>query len=300
MVPCSENFSLSTKEDLVLNALFQSSTPLGAHNVVGLIRENLGCNLSLDEVLSILNKLEKNKRLVIKVERGYILTSQAEKQLQVLEQEAQARAGAVLKRWLQEDIRPAYPWLTPNQEEALKVGLIEFLNTLFLRHGIVSRNLITGGDTDLDLALDINNIVRDVCANSDIQDIALKEFPRFLVAEEKARYQFLLDLIEKAVRYLTTVCDPELLATIKQRLQGKTLYLDSNVVYRFLGLQGEDRTRAIQEVIAICKDVGFQLRVSRRTALEIRKRMELDATILRQYQVPVNLASLGYRYRTQE
>ncbi|GAB6109832.1 hypothetical protein [Fusibacter bizertensis] len=110
----------------------------------------------------------------------------------------------------------------------------------------------------------------------------------------------MIKLVDKALRYLVLVCDPSILDKIKERLHGKTVYLDSSVIYRLVNLQGRKREKIIRDVVELCNEFSISLKISKMTLLELQRRISYDSSVLKKFNIPVSLQKIGYKYSTTE
>lgn len=78
--------------------------------------------------------------------------------------------------------------------------------------------------------------------------------------------------------YFLTVLsiDPAATALVQKIVAGQTIYLDTNVVFRLLGLQGGDKERLIKRVLDLTISLGYQLRVTPWTITEYKKSLEVQ------------------------
>lgn len=296
IVPFSTKYGIDIPADLVLNALLLSNEPQSAGGIAELIAEHLGCTVGRDQVAEKLVQLH-DRRLVLPAKGGYILSHEAKKTLEAQRSDLDDQAALVARRWIGQ-IGQKYPDLTPSDHQLLVEDLGDYLNALFLKHGVESVNLIQEtGTSPVDQVL-VPARTREVSGHlTKIEEI---EFPEFLGSEDPEIIRFLIGKIDQAVRYLTTVIDPQVLTRLNKHLSGKILFLDSSAVYRLLNLQGQERFESVSQVIKLCHEAGFDVRVNRKTLDELRRRLKYDSGVLRKYPVPTNLAAVGVRYLTAE
>lgn len=296
-----ENFDLSTstKRDLVLNILFIENTALSISDIREKIRVNLGCDLDLPTLQHNLKVLiddelisQSNDRFVLSYNCYSLMKSKVKEVSDFQEQ--------ILESWINESIIPQFGELDSVEISNLKDNLIQFLAILFLNHGAESKALIENNLVNGEY-LSTNDVVEDlIYHNQIVKDIAKKEFPLFLGSPNANIRRYLEQLIEKAFRYLTTICDPKVLEDIKLAIKGKELYLDSSTVYRLLNLQGEHRYQIIKEVVSLSREFGLKLKVSAITLKELERRISFDSKVLLEHPTPVALSVVGYKYMTEE
>ena len=156
-------------------------------------------------------------------------------------------------------------------------------NELRERHGHIT-------DTVLDeawqgLAATISRVVTVLCrdggtANSEhlppefaeghpLHAIAEVEFPRFLVSEDVDYKAYLRRFLAHALYAYRTTVSREASDALRARMQGRALYLDTNVLLPALGLTGdEDFERGVRGILNLARGAGLKLLVTNRTVDE--------------------------------
>lgn len=107
---------------------------------------------------------------------------------------------------------------------------------------------------------------------------------KFLTWNNKKKNDYLLRLIIFSVDYcmLTIKRNAE---NFKQVFKGKTFYLDSNIIFRLVGINKEERKIATENFINTCKNAGVVLKVTGATLTEIDTSIDSHMTKLKkQYQ----------------
>ncbi|TFE26986.1 hypothetical protein [Cohnella luojiensis] len=295
----SLDLAATTKNDLVLNALFIENTALTATEIKEKISMILGCNLDLQTIQNSLNSLTDDN-LVTQSKDKYVLSFNCYSLMKSKVTEVGAFQEEVIEDWINESIKPHFVELDSVEISSLKDQLIQFLSILFLHHGAASKALIEN-ELLTDDNLSTNDIIESLPFRSQsLKIIAKKEYLLFLGSTNANIRRYLEQLIEKAFRYLTTICDPNILEGIKHSIQGKDLYLDSSTVYRLLNLQGEHRYLLVRDVVNLCREFGFNLKVSVMTLKELERRISFDSRVLLEFPTPVALSAVGYKYMTEE
>ena len=191
--------------------------------------------------------------------------------------------------------------ITQSLEGDLSQALPIFLRTLFVKHGVSSFELISGRQFAVNF--DVQQIAQDVSlqfCNENQEEITRFLPTIFQALDEIKIIEYLTRSIEKAIGYISEVISEESLAQITKSLSDLTLYLDTNVLYRLLNLQGQSRFDSIRQTIDFCKKYGVKLRVSAQTKKELTSRLKFDSKVLLQYPTQTNLAHVGYNYRSAD
>jgi hypothetical protein len=299
LVPCSIDLSVDIKGDLITNTLFLANKAIGISEILSIQEQLLGVKMAYDEIKDALRILY-NKAIVVENGTKYVLSSEVHEQLNRRATVQNKLEENVIQRWINEDIIPNYPELELEEISELKEDILTFLNTLFIRHGTESIQLVSG-DVGLVEDMDIQSVLKALpqCSGR-LLTVRAQEFERFLSFDDADTVRFLRSLIDRAVTYLTVVCDPQIIETLETRIKDKLIYLDSNVVYRLLGLQGNQRQHVVESVVSLCQKFGLSLRVHSVTINELKQRMKYDSNILRRYPVPRDLAAIGAKYLSEE
>jgi hypothetical protein len=292
------DLSHSTKFDLVINALLLSNTAVDIRTLKNYIANEFGCELEESLLIEILQKMIELS-YVDKTKNSYILNYSIYVKLRSQIDEIITFQEKVIETWCINVILPKYDDIKKEIIEELKRKLPEFLSNLFLEHGAESRALIEQSvqNSHTNVHTIMNKIRFD---HEESKEIAHVEFFSFLSSTDANTRRYLEILIEKAFRYLTTVCDPEVFEAIKNSIKGKILFLDSSTVYRLVNLQGESRYQSTKEVILLCKNFGFKLFVSAMTLKELYRRINFDSRVLLNHPTPTNLSAIGYNFMTEE
>ena len=191
--------------------------------------------------------------------------------------------------------------ISKDLEKHLKQALPVYLRTIFVKHGVKSYELLT--EIDDNYTVDIKQIAEDIACQyscqfvSDLRTLLPTIFQNINDADI---VEYLIHGIKKAVGYVSEVISPESMEYITSCLSGLVLYLDTNVLYRLLHLQGDARYEAIKETLDFCKQNNVKLKISAATKKEFSARISFDARVLKKYPTRTDLISAGYKYRTSD
>lgn len=186
-------------------------------------------------------------------------------------------------------------------EHSLSQALPIFLRSLFVKHGVSCYELLT--TRTISPSFDLHQISVDVSEQFEEsnQKALIELLPTiFHVVDIPKVAEYIKHGIDKAVGYISEVISPENMELISSALKNLTLYLDTNTLYRLLNLQGQSRYDSIRETLNFCIQNGVKLKVSAETKKELSARLSFDAKVLLKYPTQVNLARVGYNYRTTD
>lgn len=153
--------------------------------------------------------------------------------------------------------------LSSELEKVLSQALPIFLRSLFVKHGVLSYELLTS--TSDQSTFDLQDIAHHVSLEFDETYRAEIEtlLPSiFQISNHETVIEYLKHSIEKAVGYISEVISDENLTQITEALKNLTIYLDTNAVYRLLNLQGNSRYESIKETLDFCRKYGVKLKIS--------------------------------------
>ena len=95
----------------------------------------------------------------------------------------------------------------------------------------------------------------------------------FFSWENTKKDEVIYEILSSALEYcmLTTRKGNSISKTM---FQGKVFYLDTNIIFRLAGLNGEERTKSSQKFIQKCKDCGIKLKYTNFTKEEINNTLD--------------------------
>ena len=190
--------------------------------------------------------------------------------------------------------------VSEDMENALAQSLPVFLRTLFVRHGVKSYEMLSSISDDY--SVDIKKIADEVAKQNSIYQNEVRQFlpTVFQCLQDNDVNEYLIHSIKKAVGYISEVISDESLEYLSSGLNELTLYLDTNILYRLLHIQGDERYESIKETIDFCKKNNVKLKISAVTKREFSARLDYDAKVLQNNPVRTDLVRAGYKYRTAE
>lgn len=263
-----------------------------------------------DEVTSIFHVLisaQRLKLLITSLVNDGIIIIDRENQMSIVEtkrvefvqarlQETSLRQDATCL-WINH-LR-SYREISTELEDTLAKALPIFLRSLFVKHGVSCYELLT--TRIISPSFDLQQISSDVSFQFDNNQEIIELLPTiFHLLDAPKVDEYLKHGIDKAVGYISEVVSQENMEMITRALKGLTLYLDTNTLYRLLNLQGKSRYDSIRETLRFCAQNGVKLKISAETKKELSARLKYDAKVLLKYPTKVNLANMGYSYRTTD
>lgn len=276
-------------------------------------RKNLTNDTLIDEMQAIFNievesmKVHKHlKKMLAKskiyYEGGYIfLTPTTLDDITKVLSENEIVQKAALQTWIKTFSQIINVKFSDDISETISKTITRYLSGFFLIHGAGSFSLITRRKEYN--SIDIKHLVEFSISETpeeykDQMRTFLEKIFSYELTSEQTRY--CIKQITKAVAYLSTVADDYTVETVKNKVRGITIYLDTPILYRLLNLQGEGRYLVITSLINYCRDNNIKLKVFQKTIEELSRRIRYDANLIEKYEYPVSFASIGYKCRTSE
>jgi len=205
--------------------------------------------------------------------------------------------GRVFAAWEQQ-LRDSYPELTEDELRALVEDQRAFNEQMLLRYGARCQAMLSGD-------LGSRGEPAAVGATTDIPtSLPEREEPLATLRREALvafwrdadgeRLAYLSRLLDNACIIHTAHLDPASSALVREVFRGTVFYLDTNVLYRLLNLQGPRPFFQMRTVLDILGQIGAKPRVSELTLRELHTSLRVNADRVRQYPIASRaLAQLG-------
>ena len=294
------HISDSSCKTIIIDTLLESAGPISQDELSEEIASVFHVLVSKERLVNIIIELVNEKILYTNKNNQLCVTSSYQVDFLHSKQRELELQNEAIQFWI--DLILQQEEVSPELKSKLKLAMPIFLRSLFIRHGISSYELLTQPAEYS--SFDIKEIATTVSQQyrSEQRDKIAELLPTiFHQSTSNAKVmEYLRHGIDKAVGYISEVISDENAAHIRNGLQDLTLYLDTNVLYRLLNLQGQGRYNAIKETLDFCKFNGVTLKVSAQTKKELSNRLTYDAKVLKKYPGKTNLYQMGYKYRTSD
>ena len=294
-----QNVSDSSCKAIIIDTILAADSSLSETDLLTEIHSLFHVLVTKERLKGVLTTLINDHVIQINAEGIVTINPIKKNEYLIAQEEDRSIQEKAIQNWL-EYLAPQCE-LGPELHSVLSRTLPVFLRTLFIRHGVSSYELLTTAKTDK--SIDIKTISEEVSdkLGEQLKSVAAELLPTiFQIIDNKEVNTFLINCVKKAVGYISEVISDENYDMLKQALKNLTLYLDTNVLYRLLHLQGDSRFESISETLTFCKTNGVKLKVSAITQKEFSTRLGYDARVLSLYPVKADLAGVGYDYRTSD
>lgn len=250
---------------------------LSAREVYRKAIETIGNRFEFEEVLGAISRLVIKGSVHCTTERHvepearFRLTQESRtKVLDQVNAEKQLERE-VLSNW-KSSINRKYPSLKSEQLDQLTSDLKIFSYRLLSQHSVETLQLYYGDDEALTTLLKNleNQNLSDIWENaaSDYVAIRIQEVTGFFREADEKRKQYIASLMHSIFLLQLTQLDPMCARIVSGTLSGATVYLDTNFVFRLVGLQGPDLYLASKKLAEISQKLGFRLAISPQTISE--------------------------------
>lgn len=284
---------------IIIDTLLDSIQPLSKDGLAQEIRSDFQVLIPEERLTHIILQLLKDGILYLSEGNILFINPVKESEFKISKLHEKSLQDNACRLWI-DSIKNGLD-LSEELRSSLIQALPIFLRSLFIRHGVISYELLIS-QKDIS-SFDVGKIAADTAAQFPVvqQAVITKVLPTvFQCLSQPEIMDYLKHNIDMAVGYISEVISDETATHVAKTLKDLTLYLDTNTLYRLLNLQGQARYESIEETIGFCKDNGVCLKVSAMTKKELTHRLEFDARVLTKFPSRVDLAACGYKYRTSD
>lgn len=265
-------------DDLVKGAILAlqgergNSAILILGEVIERIQHLTGLAYEAAEVQNALERLQSRGflRFTSPGHDSFVADSQAAQEAAVLLKARARRDEAVLADWL-EDLRTTHA-LTATQLASLSDSFHNFLGSLIHRRAAEAAAFLylndDEGQSRFYKAIDSQLPAATSNLEESVARVAERAFGEFFRSTDSERRDYIADRLQVAFYYHLLSIDPRGSELVRESFPEKTLYLDTNVVYRLLGLHGPAYAYGPAAVVDISRRLGCTLKVTRATINE--------------------------------
>lgn len=265
-------------EFLTLQAMSMlPSMQLSARDIYQKLIEVIGARFEYEEVLDALVRLVAKASIHCDKDRPQDSESRFRLDIAIRNQmRDQVNSETKLEReTLQEwqgQLRKKYPKLAPSDIDQLTGDLKLFAFRLLSQHSVETLELYYGNHAALAGLLqqletrDISDLWEPKPA--EYSAIRMQELTGFFLEADDKRKQYIASLMHSLFILQLTQLDPQCAAIVRSQISSAKLFLDTNFIFRLVGLQGPDFFLAAKKLAEMSQNLGFQLVVSPQTVSE--------------------------------
>lgn len=275
------------QEDLVLATLAEGNAACSTNDCRANLETLFGIDLDTMEVARCMTALKEEGR-VVPADGGFVLSERERERLERLAAESVAIQTAAMDEW-RENLLSTWPALSEPELDRLAQDLDLYLRTVLRRHGAEAALLLYPDDeraVALFAALEEEgfNFLPEISSELEpIREIALSN----LLRRPTANQQRFLARMLNTVYFLTILSiDPEGARLVREVSAGQRVYLDTNFIYRLLGIQGPRFMLPARTLVRLTLDAGYELAVTPWTVTEFQTSLSRSQTYLERHPVP--------------
>jgi predicted nucleic acid-binding protein len=271
--------------DLALAALAEA----GGHCAdLKALRETIDTLFQIDlsemSLANALNQLIKEHRIT-RTGGGYTFVDTEAARLEAIAAESQAIADEALAEWRQ-NLVATWP-LTSAQMDRLTGELGLFLRTVMRRHGAeASLLLYPESERSQQLYSSIEAEGFKFLPESDIGEIRDQALSDFIRDPTEAQKAYLAQNLNAAYFLTILSIDPDGARLVTSLVQGQRVYLDTNFLYRLLGVQGPRYVKPAEAILETTQSAGYQVAITPWTLDEFRQSVRRARDFLERYPIP--------------
>ncbi len=201
-------------------------------------------------------------------------------------------------------LQEQYPSLTDQELSRLLTDQQAFNRQVLLRYGAQTQALLGAGPPPSEgkLAPTIEGIFSSLPpVDQHLMGMRRETLTAFWLDAEGDRALYLTRLLDNACIVHTAHIDPKCSSLVRGVFQGTLFYLDTNVLYRLLNLQGPQHFFQIRTLADVIRQIGGKLLVSQRTLKELRTSLRANIERIRAHPIASRtLAALAARASSEQ
>ena len=245
------NYEVSKENTLkkIVKAIFleNDNTPKTVSEIINAIFENYSLNFSENEIETVIEK-SANFFQIIKLQP---------KKYNLIEKDYIKLKNKIKEKDLNFYIYKYLEDIKSKNLEQDKNKILHFLYDIFTKN-LENYNFFMHLNNDI-----FSNLSK--FTNSEVEDINL--INGFFKYESSEKDKIIFDIVSLSLEYCLLASPKEL---NRRQISDKIFFLDSNVIYRAIGLNGEERKNLTLQFIKRCNDYGIVLKILNITENEFK------------------------------
>jgi hypothetical protein len=278
-----------TKEDLILAAIAEAGgSCTSVSDCASTIGTLWGLNYDALELGDPINHLIRDGRVVRDNAGALALSSEENRRLQGAAAASDAAQREAMEHW-HAGILARWPGTATDELKTFDRVLERFLHAMVRQHGAESALLMDPGNPAADALLAAPDAKAQALAGIAPQEFADRAewaLSIFMREASDAQRAYLSETLNTAYFVTSLTLDPEGGRLIKNIAEGQRVYLDTNFVYRLLGVQGPRYVKTAEIILRATQDAGYVCAVTPWTVEEYRLSLERSRRYLERYPIP--------------
>jgi hypothetical protein len=274
------------KEDLIVGTLAEAD---GESPSIAACAESMAAlwGLRYDELelAEPLTQLIRDERIV-RAHDGTLSLSEGERErLTKAAESSRATEQTAMREW-RDVLRQRWPGLSDTECEQFENDLRTFLEALLRRHGAEAALLVYPDDPAAKKLFEASNPMLAALGddtNRERREWAITLFMREATEAQKA---FLASNLNTAYFVAALTIDPTGAQMVQELIVGQRVYLDTNFIYRLLGVQGPRYVKSAETILKATQAAGYECAITPWTVNEYRESLERSRKFLERYPIP--------------
>lgn len=241
------------------------------------------------EVARALQDLIKAAR--VEKNDGFRLTKGEQNRLEGVAQESADCRDQAIQEW-RGYLLEQWPGLNEGQLQQLESDLDRFLCQVLYRQGSEAALLLYPDLPEAQAAYEeLENMGVDFLPNiadPEVRAIRSIAFSHLIRRPTDTQKRWLGQQLNTTYFWRVISIDPEGARLIRELATGQRVYLDTNMVYRLLGVQGPRYVRPAETIVKTTQEVGYECCVTSWTVREFRASLKRAAEFLKLYPLPTD------------
>jgi len=298
-----ENMPALLHEFLVKHAMIELGTePHSLLDIKGSLSRLFNLDFEKEEIEGAIERLKGKKSVISSLQDVYSLDIRTYSELKKSLKDSEDFEQRIIDQWL-EEIERKYSGLDQDDLKLLEEDLWIYLTKIFARHGAECATLIYAGQEEAkrfiaELKDDIFTFLPG--RSPGLHKIRIIELPNFFKNASAERKRYIAQFLDSTFIIHMLHIDKNCSALIQKQFKDYRLYLDTNFVYRLLGLQGSVLQKAAERAVKLAQRLNFILIVSTRTIGEWDDSIKWATKRLKEHPLPRSFAKIGAEYTTEE
>ncbi len=274
--PDLANLPENSLEFVIKLAFYRANKQLTEETLKSFIEKELQLKFEPEEIYRAVEILEKSGAL-FKSGVDYRLVASEVNKLKKLEQNLLQEEQQIFQDWATE-LTKNYPELTPEDLACFIEDIKTYYRFLYLRHGAECASLIYPeiAITNPEFLKGVDLFLKLPPREKNIDDIRRREFPKFFLEATAERQKLLLDELNASFFYRILTIDPKCSQFLQKSkfFRNYEVFIDTNVLYGLVGLDGQEQESAIKRIFDILKQLGFKIFITRITINEFNNSLD--------------------------
>jgi hypothetical protein len=246
-----------------------------------IIQSLWGLDLELDEIRAVTHQLAGTDLIHLEGPR-FALTETGRRQLAGRVRTSSETEAAAFAQW-EDSVYRIAPSLTSEQLRYLQEDLVTWVNQIIIEYGVKAALLLDPEDEHY------NKLIEEIEATGFaslperepsltlIRQDALLSFIRRMTFMQRRYFD---DLMKAAYQLSVFTLEPAALDVTRRLIDGQRIYLDTNIVYSILRLNGPEAYLSARRTLELSRQLGYDICVTPWTVAEMRQCVDAALTKL--------------------